>query len=74
MFGHNYVWFTSASLGDTWYHTTKPFDKFCTPAQLRAAIDGHFYVTRMDLRNDGAVTASGLVSHLFTSQFGLRSD
>ena len=61
MYGDNYVWFTSASLGTKWYHNTKPFDSFCTPAHLRTAVDGHFFVTRMDLRGDGAITASGLV-------------
>ena len=64
MYGDNYVWFTSASLGTTWYHKTKPFDSFCTPAQLRTAVDGHLFVTRMDLRGDGAITASGLVVSL----------
>ena len=61
MIGEKYVWFTSASLGTTWYRTLTD-TQTCSTAQLRAAVDGHFYVTRMDLRNDEKKTVSGMVS------------
>ena len=62
MYGEKYIWFTTAAIGTTWYHKTSPFEKTCSPAQLRAAINGYFYVTRMDLRNDGARSESGMVN------------
>ena len=60
MYGDNYVWMVSFALYDDWYMTMKPYN-YCRPEELRAAIEGYFYTTRLDLRIDGKKTASGMV-------------
>ena len=68
MYGRKYVWIIPGTLRPDWYKYLRDF-KDCNSDQLLEAAEGHFVVTRLDLRTDGKSSISGMVSSSDSENF-----